>query len=250
MISLVLTTMMSLALGVACGLLIPGIERKVHARIQQRVGPPITTPGFWNVMKFLFKKRITPNSPNPALYHLVLTAALACVLAVLAISTPAWWGILGFASVLGVAGLLKVEESVYVFMGSLADSVMSVRMPANDMTRYASFKDAVRTPFERVSAVRSLKMITLGSFPFYIALFIPFVKAGGVGFADVGRLSWPVIGSLSGLLGAATYFIGYNIMTNNRPFDIIKPKVDIIEGGLMEYAAAWRGMYYVLSGVL
>ena len=36
---------------------LPGIERKyVHARIQQRIGPPVTSPGIMAPIKFAFKK--------------------------------------------------------------------------------------------------------------------------------------------------------------------------------------------------
>ena len=40
--------------------LLPGIERKfVHARIQQRIGPPVTSPGIMAPIKFLFKENIS-----------------------------------------------------------------------------------------------------------------------------------------------------------------------------------------------
>ena len=35
--------------------LLPGIERKyIHARIQQRIGPPVTSPGIMAPLKFLY----------------------------------------------------------------------------------------------------------------------------------------------------------------------------------------------------
>ena len=34
--------------------LLPGIERKyIHARIQQRIGPPVTSPGIMAPIKFM-----------------------------------------------------------------------------------------------------------------------------------------------------------------------------------------------------
>lgn len=240
----------SLAVAVAYALFIPGIERKVHARIQQRVGPPISTPGLWNILKFSYKRRVKPHSPNPGVYHLLVVFMLAVVAATLLVSTPTWWGILGFSTLLGLAGLLKLEEVSYVVMGFFSRSVMSVGMPWADLATYAGFRDAPRKHFEEVGAMRALKMITLGSFPFYAALSLPFIVAGSLDLSDVVALEEPVILSLSGLLSAFVYFIGYNMLTNNRPFDIIKPKVDVIEGPLMEYAAIWRGIYYLSSALL
>ena len=45
------------------------IERKyVHARIQQRIGPPVTSPGIMAPIKFAFKKNVDVVSPLPKLY--------------------------------------------------------------------------------------------------------------------------------------------------------------------------------------
>ncbi len=41
---------------------LPGIERKfIQARIQQRIGPPISSPGLMAPLKFFFKETINPN---------------------------------------------------------------------------------------------------------------------------------------------------------------------------------------------
>ena len=49
--------------------LLPGIERKyIHARIQQRIGPPVTSPGIMAPLKFLYKKNTDVSSPVPGLY--------------------------------------------------------------------------------------------------------------------------------------------------------------------------------------
>ncbi|MFH1403583.1 MAG: NADH-quinone oxidoreductase subunit H [Candidatus Altiarchaeota archaeon] len=248
--SVIAGSVMTMVVGIAYATIIPGVERKIHARIQRRYGPPITTPGFWNILKFMFKRGVRINSPNAVVYYASLIVSMLCISLVLLFSTPYWWGILGFSSILGVVGLLKVEEASYVSMGSFSRSVMSAGMSCGDRAKHASFSGVPSRYFEEVGASRALKMITLGSFPFYIALFVPFVMAKSVSIPDVLSLDAPAIVSLPGIIAAAVYFIGFNILTNNRPFDIIKPKVDIIEGPLMEYAASWRGMYYLFSGLL
>ena len=65
----ILEVILTLIIALFIGVLIPGIERKyVQARIQQRIGPPVTSPGLWASIKFLFKENIEPNSPAPGLY--------------------------------------------------------------------------------------------------------------------------------------------------------------------------------------
>ncbi len=269
-------SIVSLVIAVADAVFIPGLERKIQARLQQRIGPPVTTPGFWNMLKFRYKKTVKEHSPNPGVYHILLLMSLGSVAFILLFSTPFWWGILGFGSVLGILGLLKLEEVSYMMMGSFSRSVMSVGLPWADTVKYAAFRDAPRRFFEQIASVRALKMITLGSFPFYVALLVPFAAAGSMSIQDVVLPQNPVYAgnygtgflftaecmpstlaslnpfllTIPGLLAAGVYFIGYNIVTNNRPFDIVKPKVDIIEGPMMEYAAVWRGLYYLLTGLL
>ena len=102
-------------------LLLPGIERKfIHARIQQRVGPPITSPGVMAPLKFFFKQTIDPNSPMPKLYNALPLISLIVVLILLVILIPEMYFLGAFASVIAIIGFLKVEEIMYMFMGSLS----------------------------------------------------------------------------------------------------------------------------------
>jgi energy-converting hydrogenase B subunit O len=237
----------ALALAGAASAFILGMERKIQARIQGRRGPSLAMPGFWSAVKFAYKDKPKADSPNETLYCLFLAAATCALAFMLLFTTPQWSGILGFATLLGLAGLLKVEEVTYLFMGSFSRSVMSAGMPFPDNIR-GSKEAGTRSYFEDVAAVRALKMITFGSFPYYIALTLPFAAAHSLYVSDV-LASKPAILTLSGLISAIVYFAGYNILINNRPFDIVKPKVDIIEGPMMEYAAGWRALSYVMRGL-
>ena len=79
----ILEVILTLIIALFIGVLIPGIERKyVQARIQQRIGPPVTSPGLWAAVKFMFKENIEPNSPAPGLYKAM---PLLCFIAVLAV---------------------------------------------------------------------------------------------------------------------------------------------------------------------
>lgn len=284
-VQLVLLSIITLAIAGFIASILPGFERKIHARIQQRIGPPLFTPGFWSIIKFAYKKRIIPNSPGPGFYHAFVVVSLASVTAILLFSTPYWWGVLGFGSLFALVGLLKVEEVMYLFMGNFSRSVMSATHPTEDRVPGARFSNAPLPGIEGQAALRALKMVTVGSFPLYLAMFIPFAMASSIAIADVVVLQnpaykaylierltaaaappsyvlslsdtmemltslKPLLFTLPGILGAILYFLGFNIITNNRPFDIIKPKVDVIEGPIMEYAALWRALAYLLNALL
>ena len=261
----------AIAIAFAYATILPGIERKIHARIQNRYGPPVTTPGLWNILKFFSKANVKSNSPSPRLYYLFILIGLLEVPFIVLFTNPLWWGVLGFGSVFAIMGLLKVEEVDYLFIGSFSKSMMSLGMPFPDLVKGSKPSES-RRYFEEISVTRALKMITLGSFPVYLALFVPFALAGSVAISDVVAMqnpayretgvpgsqdAWALISAirpfaftLPGIICAFVYFIGYGILSNTRPFDIIKPKIDVMEGPMLEYAAFWRGIYYTFTGLL
>lgn len=94
---------------------LPGIERKfVQARIQQRIGPPISSPGLMAPIKFFFKQIINPNSPMPGLYNSLPIIGIIITILLLIIVMPQLYFLAAFASVVALVGLLKVEDPVHV----------------------------------------------------------------------------------------------------------------------------------------
>ena len=234
--------------------LLPGIERKyVHARIQQRIGPPVTSPGIMAPIKFLFKENIKPSSPVPGLYKALPIICFIVVLCILIALTPYAYAIPALASLVAIVGLLKVEEICYVLMGSLSKSIMSVRMPFPDRVKGAAHLNTTLSFIEDISARRSLRMITYGSFPLYLALFAPVTQARSIFLHDIvlhQQIHGPFLFTVSGGIAAIVFFIGYMIVLNEYPFSIIKAKCDVIEGPYMEYAAKYRSIVFITRGFL
>ncbi|HSO26008.1 MAG TPA: NADH-quinone oxidoreductase subunit H [Methanobacteriaceae archaeon] len=236
------------------GLWLPGIERKfVHARIQQRIGPPISSPGFMAPLKFFFKETIIPNSPLPRLYNALPLIGLLSIFFILLFLIPEMYFLGALASVIAIVGLLKIEEVIYVFMGSLSRSIMSISMPFPDIVKGAKHPDVQRSFLEDLSAVRAFRLIAFGSFPIYIAIFVPVAMAGSIFLSDIvayQQTQGPVLFTLAGVLGAIVFFIGYMILLNEYPFAILKTKADVIEGPYMEYASKYRSYIYITRGFL
>jgi energy-converting hydrogenase B subunit O len=235
-------------------LLLPGIERKfIHARIQQRVGPPITSPGIMAPIKFFFKQTIKPNSPLPQLYNALPIISFFVVAVLLLSLIPQMYFLSGLASVIAIVGFLKVEEVMYMFMGSLSKSVLSVRMPFPDIIKGAKHVQTPRTFFEELSTLRAFRLIAFGSFPVYIALFVSVAITGSIYLSDIvayQQLNGPILFTVAGAIGAVVFFIGYMILLNEYPFAILKTKADVIEGPYLEYAAKYRSYIYLTRGFL
>ncbi len=232
--------------------LLPGIERKyIHARIQQRIGPVVLAPGVMAPIKFMFKENVEVSSPVPGLYKALPIVCFIVVLCVLVALTPQAYQFPALASLVAVVGFLKVEEICYVLMGALSKSVMSVRMPFPDKIKGAAHLNSNRSFIEDISAKRSLRMITYGSFPLYLALFAPVTAAGSIFLSDIAayqQANGPFLFTVSGAIAAVVFFIGYMIILNEYPFSIIKAKSDVIEGPYMEYAAKYRAIVYLTRG--
>lgn len=232
--------------------LLPGIERKyIHARIQQRIGPVVLAPGVMAPIKFMFKENVEISSPVPGLYKALPIICFIVVLCVLVALTPQAYQFPALASLVAVVGFLKVEEICYVLMGALSKSVMSVRMPFPDKIKGAAHLNSNRSFIEDISAKRSLRMITYGSFPLYLALFAPVTAARSIFLSDIAayqHVNGPFLFTASGIIAAIVFFIGYMIILNEYPFSIIKAKSDVIEGPYMEYAAKYRAIVYLTRG--
>ena len=232
--------------------LLPGIERKyIHARIQQRIGPVVLAPGLMAPLKFMFKENVKVESPVPGLYKILPIICFIVVLCVLIALTPQAYYFAALSSLVAIVGFLKVEEICYVLMGALSKSVMSVRMPFPDRIKGAVHNKANLSFIEDISARRSLRMITYGSFPLYLALFAPVTASRSIFLQDIVRyqqIHGPFLFTVAGGIAAIVFFIGYMIILNEYPFSIIKAKSDVIEGPYMEYAAKYRAVVYLTRG--
>ncbi|MGL4669265.1 MAG: respiratory chain complex I subunit 1 family protein [Methanobacteriaceae archaeon] len=236
------------------GTLIPGIERKyIHARIQQRIGPPLTSPGIMTPIKFFFKKGIVPNSPLPGLYNSLPIICFIVIFLIMLLLIPQTYFLGALSTVIAIIGLLKVEEIVYVLMGSLSKSVMSANLPFPDKIKGAMHPNTGHSFLEDISAKRAFRLIAFGSFPLYLALFIPVALSNSVYLIDIinyQTINGPIILTLAGAIGAFVFFIGYMILMNEYPFAILKTKADVIEGPYMEYASKYRAIVYLSRGFL
>lgn len=146
--------------GIVC-LWLPGIEKKVEARVQQRIGPNLSSPGLYMTLKFFFKEVLSPNARMPRVYNALPFVILLIVSVILIILTPGVMLYVGgaAASLVALVGLLKVEEIVYLFMSSFSQSIMSKTMPFPDQSKGGKHLDAKQSFIEQVSASRSLRLI-------------------------------------------------------------------------------------------
>lgn len=233
---------------------LPGIEKKSEARIQQRLGPQISSPGVYTTLKFFFKQALKPSAILPKVYNMLPICTLIVVTALFVILVPqvmVAWG--PFASLVAVVGLLKLEEVLYVFMSSFSQSLLSKTMPFPDQIKGGKHINAKQSFFEQISANRALKLISYGSLPFYIALFIPAVMSSSIDLSTivaVQQITGPFLFTLPGLIGTVVFFIGFMIILNANPFAYLEGHSDVIQGPLLEYMSKYRAVYVMAHALL
>ncbi|MCC7552945.1 MAG: NADH-quinone oxidoreductase subunit H [Methanobacteriaceae archaeon] len=254
MLNILITVALTVLVCFIISTLLPGIERKyIHARIQQRIGPMVLSPGVMAPIKFCFKENIKPRASVPGLYKSLPIICFIVVLCILAALVPSSYIFPAFASIITIVGLLKIEEVCYVFMGALSKSIMSLAMPFPDVIKGGAHLDVERSYMEDLSAKRALRLISYGSFPMYLAIFAPVAASGSIFLGDIvayQHIHGPFLFTLSGIIAAVVFFVGYMILLNDYPFAILKTKADVIEGPYMEYASKYRAFVFITRGFL
>ncbi|NTV01056.1 MAG: NADH-quinone oxidoreductase subunit H, partial [Methanoregulaceae archaeon] len=84
--------------GIVVGLFLMGFDRIVAARMQARIGPPLTQP-FTDIRKLLVKENVVPENAIPWLFNYAPIIALASVITILL-----YLPVGGFAPVLSNGG--------------------------------------------------------------------------------------------------------------------------------------------------
>ena len=233
---------------------LPGIEKKTEARVEQRLGPQLSSPGIYATLKFFYKQALKPSAVMPRVYNALPVITLIVVAVIFLLLIPqvmVAWG--PFASLVAVVGLLKVEEVMYLFMSSFSQSLLSKTMPFPDHAKGGKHIDAKQSFLEQISANRSLKLISYGSLPFYIALFIPAIMARSINLLDIvvyQQVAGPILFTLPGIIGTIVFFIGFSIILNSNPFAYLEGHSDLIQGPILEYMSKSRAIYVMSHALL
>jgi len=79
---IVIGTLLASAFGIILGLVFKGIDRKIAAHMQARIGPPIRQP-FRDVAKLFIKENIVPENAIPWLFNLAPIIGLIATISIL-----------------------------------------------------------------------------------------------------------------------------------------------------------------------
>ena len=214
------------------GMLLCGIDRKLVARMQKRVGPPILQP-FYDFFKLCGKETIVPAAANKVMFLLAPLLGLAS-LVVLQLFIPVFqYQIPAFAQVADVIVILYLLliPAVSIILGGASTG----------------------SPYAGVGLSREMVTVLACELPLVLVLLsvgkvVGAESDGGICFSMTGIVNYQLAhGSLithAGLIPAAIAFLlVIPGETGNHPFDAAEAETEICEGMLAEYSGAPLGVF-------
>ena len=218
------------------GMLLCGIDRKLVARMQKRIGPPILQP-FYDFFKLVGKETIVPSAANKTVFLVAPLVGLAAQV-VLQPFIP----IFSFSAFSGVADVIVI---LYLLL-----------IPALSVIMGAASSDS---PYAGVGLSREMVTILAVELPLVLVLLSVAKTVGnalGTGLCfsltDIVRYqaaNGSLITKLSMLPAAAAMLLIIPGETGSHPFDAAEAETEICEGMLAEYSGKPLAVYKLSAGV-
>ncbi|HDD46327.1 MAG TPA: NADH-quinone oxidoreductase subunit H [Candidatus Aenigmarchaeota archaeon] len=225
-------------LGIVLGLLYNGIDRKLAARMQSRVGPPIIQP-FIDIKKLLMKESIVPRHAIKWLFNLMPVLALsASLLTLLYIPFcgigPAFEGYGDLVLVL----YLLVLPPLAITLGAFASGSHYATIGAQrEMVTMISYELPLAIAIVSVAWLLSMANPSLPVFSLSVISNNPI---------------WNFTTPLS-FLGLLIIFIALLLVIpgelGKTPFDVAEAETEIAEGVFAEYSGRNLALFYLANAV-
>ena len=204
------------------------LERKLYARIQDRLGPNRVGPWgifqtFPDMIKIFTKEYITPQGADKVVYNLAPILSVSAVLLT--------WAVIPFApTVFGT----DVNVGVLYIVAVGAIGTLSIIMAGWSSNNKYSLLGAFRAVAQMVSY----------EVPMVLALLVPVLLGGtmGVNSLVASQDVWYVV---LAPIAALIFFLSTMAETGRAPFDLLEAESELVAGFQTEYSGLKFGMFYV-----
>lgn len=221
----------------ALGLTLKGLDRRLAARLQARVGPPLAQP-LYDLVKLAKKRTMLPDIANETLFlGAPLVGAVSMALAAALVPIAGFYTpdpMLG--DLLVLLYLLTVPAVVLMIAGSASGSPFG----AIGFSREMAMMLAYEGPLVLVVAAVAMRtgMGMGGVISFSLTDIIAYQQSHGAFLFD--PVMWPAL-----LAFLAFYPANLGII----PFDIPEAETEVLEGPLLEYSGPALGLFKVMSAL-
>jgi formate hydrogenlyase subunit 4 len=237
-VQIILGTLGLAAFGIIFGLFYKGIDRKLSAHMQGRIGPPLRQP-FRDVAKLFEKENIIPDHAIPWLFNLIPLVGLIATISILV-----YLPLGGFPPLFSSAGdvivvlYLLIIPSLALVIGGFSSG----------------------SPYAIIGAQREMATMIAYEFPLAILFLTIAWKLLQRGIPSVFTFSaltttpiWNQLAGPLGFIGCAILLFVLLLVTpaelSKIPFDASEAETEIAGGLLVEYSGRNLAMYYLTDGV-
>jgi NADH-quinone oxidoreductase subunit H len=204
------------------------LERKLYARIQDRLGPNRVGPWgvlqtFPDMVKIFTKEYITPVGADKVTYNLAPILSVSAVLLI--------WAVLPFAKTI-IGSDVNVGVLYLVAVGGIgALGIILAGWSSNNK-------------YSLLGAFRAVAQIVSYEVPMVLALLVPVLLARTMGMNSIvnSQVVWFVFMSP---IAAFIFFTSSIAETGRAPFDLLEAESEIVAGYQTEYSGLKFGMFYV-----
>ncbi len=216
------------------GLLVGWVDRKVSARFQFRVGPPLFQ-NFNDFFKLLGKETIIVRDGIHSLFVAAPFVAFGTLVLISTMIGGALFFLQGFAGDLIVVMYLLMVYSVMVVLGGTSSGNV-----------YAS-----------IGGGREIKLLLADELAFILVLLVPIIKAGyALQLSEIiaaQTAQGAFVGSVSGVIAFLIGLLCIQAKMTLPPFHIPEAETEIVEGPFMEYSggplAFWKLNHYMMWAI-
>jgi NADH-quinone oxidoreductase subunit H len=214
------------------GLFASWIDRKLTARIQYRVGPPLLQP-LNDILKLLGKETLIPFG---AAQYTFLAVPLIGLVSVMIVSTVLWVNNMNpqqtFSGDLIVVVYLLLVPSLSVIIGGFASA----------------------NPLASLGASREMKLILSYELPFILAILVPVIQSDlSIRLGDIMMTqaqNGVIAFNWSGGLALVVAVLCTQAKLALVPFDMPEAETEIAHGVLIEYSGTLLAVYRLTKHML
>jgi NADH-quinone oxidoreductase subunit H len=204
------------------------VDRKIAARMQQRVGPPLLQP-FADFIKMLGKEVIDPAGVDRKAFDAAPVMALA-------------------AAMTAFLYIPIVGGSPFAFQGDLVLVLYLLTLPTIALFLLGWLS---RNVFSSVGGVRAVTMLFIYEVPFFLALLMPALMAGSWSISEIA--AWQQEHGWFALLqpiGFVVALVGLQAKLERTPFDIPEAETEIVAGPWTELTGRRLALMHLTMQVM
>ncbi|MFA6142799.1 MAG: complex I subunit 1 family protein [Candidatus Omnitrophota bacterium] len=198
------------------------LDRKVHARLQNRVGPPWFQP-VADFIKLVSKEDIVPEEANPQMFKfmpiLALTATVAAILYI-----PLWG-----------------KNAIFSFNGDLIVVLYLLTIPTLSYFLGGWYSTSL---YSKIGAIRSLTQLFAYEVPLLMSILAPALLANTWSLSRMAEFYSRHPGYwVFNIIGFAISIIALLGKLEKVPFDIPEAETEIVAGTFTEYSGRLFGLF-------